>query len=224
MANSDYQNNITTLARRLKPFFPPGSGGGGGEPGDQNLQRVHLLDLSAGVSLDYNPNLTGLNSAIAAAAAGDIIWIPACTISGSITIPDQVEVRGMGAGKTIVAGQVRGGLYSVLSGVTIVRSTASGSAVYGILAPALGDLVIENGYPSPGSAFQVIDSAVRINNTGAGDAYGFSTEAGGSLYLEQVRVEAVAAEALGYAGIYTASFAMLHGSARGSTGRFVRAE
>jgi hypothetical protein len=191
----------------------------GGGAGSMNLQQVILLDMSAAISLHYTPDPAGIALALAAAQIGDIIWLPAGSFITNIVMLEGIEVRGMGVDKTIIFGQVTGAERATLSGLTVVRNETTAGTLYGVLAPATGEYDVD---PNVRTCFQVIDVAIKVVNGGTGNAYGFSTEAGGELYLEQVRVEAVSADGEGWAGIYHASFWMEQGMAKGSTGRFVK--
>jgi hypothetical protein len=219
-----YRNDLTTLYQRLRPLIKhPEGGGGTATPGEEmNLQRVILLDLSAAESKHYTPNAAGLTSALAVAAAGDIIILPAGTITADVALISGLEVVGFGRDRTIIAGSITGAESASLASLTVTISANSSGDVYGIIAPATGELVIDDGYPSPGTSFRVIDCDIRVDNAGSGDAFGFSTAATGALYLEQVRIEATSTGGEGWAGEYVADFCHLHGSARGSTGRYKR--
>jgi hypothetical protein len=123
------------------------------------------------------------------------------------------EIHGLGRGKTIISAAVTGAASSLLAGVTASISASASGSLYGLIAPATGAYADR-------TCFQVWDCDIAVANTGAGAAYGFTTEAGGELYMEQVRIRATSTGGSGYAGVYVASFWHKQGTASGSTGRY----
>jgi predicted GH43/DUF377 family glycosyl hydrolase len=97
-----FQNNITTLAKRLKPFIMSSAG-----LVDASHDAGIILYHPGGIAPEYYPaTQQGLTDAIAAAASGDQIWIPAASIGGNHTIPAGVGVIGVGQDKTILTGAI----------------------------------------------------------------------------------------------------------------------
>ncbi len=79
-----------------------------------------LFDRDGAVLREYTATDAGLTEALAAAATGDVVWLPAGTITGNHTIPANIEVAGLGYN-------------SVLSGVITNNGTATGIRFSGTL-------------------------------------------------------------------------------------------
>jgi hypothetical protein len=211
-------NDLTSLARRLQPLIRHPEGGG--EAGDFNLQQVILRDLSAGISRHYPPNSTGLDQALAVVEDGDIITLPAGIFTSDIEFIEGIAIVGAGYTNSIITGQVTGAEMSVLANVFINREEDSSSSIYGVLAPGTGEY---NRLEALRTCFQVWHSKITVINQGSGNAYGYSTEAGGEIFLDWVDVDGISVGGDGYGAIYDANLYHEHGGCRGSTNRFVRA-
>lgn len=103
---------------------------------------ILLYDSGGNPVREYAATSAGLDSATAAAASGDVIWIPACEISGDHTLAAGVEYVGLGRAKTILTGQITMGASSVLSTLTVSRTGSS--TTIGVLGPASGKAYVYN--------------------------------------------------------------------------------
>lgn len=86
--------------------FPPGSLG--------LTNSIYLWHADGSTIEVYDPTETGLNAAIAAATAGDTIWLPSIpiTLTAAITIPADVAVIGISGQSKLLMGAISGGAYS----------------------------------------------------------------------------------------------------------------
>jgi len=67
--------------------------------------KILLYDAGGDPVAEYTANMSGMAGAISDAADGDVIWLPAYTIGGDHTIPEGVEVTGLGA-NSILSGTI----------------------------------------------------------------------------------------------------------------------
>lgn len=113
---------VSELAAELRPYL-------------QNISsqviavddgKIRLL-RSGGTTVRYDPTDTGLVAALAAAAAGDAVLLPACSISGSagFTVPAGVTLSGVGK-SSVLAGNVtaNGGAYVTGLQITVASGVA----------------------------------------------------------------------------------------------------
>jgi hypothetical protein len=115
--------------------------------------------------VERDPDYAGLLAALAAASSGDTVDLPTGTITGAVTVPAGVTVRGRGG--SIIAGTVTLGDGATLDGVTVAVTGDSASALVGVLGPTTG-----TGY--------LHKCTITVTNAG-GDAYGVAAQ-GGDLY------------------------------------------
>jgi hypothetical protein len=188
-------------------------------PGAFELNRIWVFQQGS-PAVGFDVTTLGLELALLASIADDIVDIPAGVLVGDFWIPSGVEVKGKGRDNTIIEGTIYGEEYSILSSVLIKNYTESSESLYGIIAPSTGIYAEEEDLRT---CFQVVDCSIKVYNSGTGNSYGFTTEAGGELYLEKTSINSNSNLGEGYAGIYDASFWHKHGTAHGSTNRFVRA-
>jgi hypothetical protein len=188
-------------------------------PGAFELNRIWVF-LQGSPAVGFDVTTLGLELALLASIADDIVDIPAGTLTGDFWIPYGVEVKGKGRDNTIIEGTIYGEEYSTLSSVLVKNYASSSENLYGVIAPSTGIYSEESDLRT---CFQVIDCYIKIRNSGIGNSYGFTTELGGELYLEKTSINSISDSGEGYAGIYDASFWHKHGTAHGSTNRFVRA-
>ena len=173
---ADYQNNITTLAKRLKPFFMSWVQQiiDNSITGGALVNRIYRFDYGSETVDVYDGTDAGLTSALAASATGDIVWVLAHQISGGTwTIPAGVEVVGLGQTKTILTGPV---IVSDGSGLTqlsvLVNDADNPNMVYAVQGPTAGTAYIN-------------ECHIGAWNTGgtAGASYGIS-KLDGQVYME----------------------------------------
>lgn len=131
-----FTNNLTTLARRLRPFF---LGAVRAAPGVAAvmLNRILLIPAGMGDPGVYDKSAAGLASALAAAVSGDAVWLPPCALGGSQSVPAGVSLVGVSRGRCVIAGQVTLGDGSKIEHLSI---TYAGSV--GVAGPAAGAATI----------------------------------------------------------------------------------
>jgi hypothetical protein len=166
MSASDYPNNLTTLAKRLRPLLYASLANiSAGDKGGNVLNKIILFHASGAEAEFFPVTDAGLAAAIAAVTGADTISIPPGTFSNNYTLPANTSVLGTGSLVTKFSGQVTCGSNTYLRDVGIVRSASSGSEIVGLLSPASGE-----------SYLNTIN--VNITNSGAGAATGIKMQAG----------------------------------------------
>lgn len=168
-----YKSNITTLAKRLKPFFMKWMQTFNETHGGLLENKVYLFERGLTPVTAYDGDDTGLGEAIAAAASGDVIKCHAHTFTSAHTIPAGVGVVGMGEGQTIFTGALTLGDESILHNLDVlVNEVDSPDMVYAVLGPGSGTAYIH-------------ECHIGGWNTGgtAGAAYGIAKQAG-QVYME----------------------------------------
>lgn len=128
------------------------------------------FDNGATQLVEYAKTGAGLTAALAAAAAGDIVWLPPGTYTADQTIPDDVTVIGYGW-NTIIAGEVTLGDGSILKDLKVYVYESSAATLRAITGPADGE-----------TAYCLYVYAY-CENTGAGEAYAASGAGDGDLHL-----------------------------------------
>jgi hypothetical protein len=121
-----YTNNLTTLARRLKPFFLAALRAAPGVAAVM-LNRILLIPGGTDDPGVYEKSAAGLAEALAAAVSGDAVWLPPCALSGSQTVPAGVSLVGVSRERCAIAGQVTLGAGAALENLAV--SNGSGPAV-----------------------------------------------------------------------------------------------
>ena len=114
--------------------------------------NVVLLFSGAGANLmEFAFSSAGLDLALAAAATGDVVLLPAGTIAGDHTVDAGVEVIGRGRAGTILNGKMTLGNGALLRDLSVTRSAAQAGDLIGVVAPVSGmayvigcDLVVNN--------------------------------------------------------------------------------
>ena len=128
-------------------------------------------------------------AALAAAAAGDVIILPPCSISGDLTIPAGVAVVGIGRDKCTIIGQVSLAAGSEIENLTIAPTGNSPSVIIGVSGPASGETHIYN-------------CSIAPTNSGTGGVHAADVSSDGLLYCHNCLLDGrnVAIGAIGYAG------------------------
>jgi hypothetical protein len=149
---------------------------------------ILLFDGSGGVLTEYSADATGIAAAIAAASAGDVIQIPARTITADVSVPAGVALRGRSRNASIIAGQVTLGVGSVIENMTIQNIGDSAGALYGVVSAASGTAILK-------------DVKVRCENS-TGAAYALYMAGGGNISCYEVELLAEVGST-GYAAYVT---------------------
>ncbi len=183
---SDKTRN-TVVAKELKPLLSTmiadllnqqNSGGGASDP-----YAIILYDTSGQKKLVYSVSDTGLTAALANAATGDVVWLPACSISGDHVVPAGVGLVGVGRDESILTGKLTTSSGSFVFGVH-VNVSGTGDQ-YAIVGPDSGTATLVNvkatAASSSGDAIALAlgDGAVNAHyceftgiGTGTGSGYG----------------------------------------------------
>lgn len=153
----------------------------------------------------FTVDSTGLDDASAAAAAGDVIWLPPCSIASNHTLTADVEYVGAGREQTILTGQLTLADGVALRNLSIIRSASSSSALIGLLMET--DAATARAY----------QCTMDVTNSGSGDAYAVQG-ADGTISLHECTATADASTGDGYGTYATAGAIFMYGGVRsGST-------
>ena len=150
---------------------------------------ILLMNSSSNVpAMEYAVNSTGFDAAIAAAASGDVILLPAQDISGNHTITAGVKVVGYSRYATQLTGQITmGGADATLENLSIIR-TANNSTTYKCLIN-----------PSSGTSY-VHSCDIKITQSGSGNAYAVSLDNAGNLEIWNSLTYGYSGSGSGYGG------------------------
>jgi len=102
MGDSRYKDNLTTLAKRLRPLLLSIAEGA---MNANEWDNIILIVADGGGTTYYPATGAGLTSALAASSSGDVIYLPSGTFSGNQTVAAGVNVFGFGV-TSIVSGTV----------------------------------------------------------------------------------------------------------------------
>lgn len=127
---------------------------------------------------EYPANETGLAAALAGAASGDIVEIPAGMIAASVTVPAGVTLRGWGW-NSILNGTLTLAAGAGAEHLQVYQSVNSGDDIIGVIGPATGTAVIR-------------DVQVSLAQAGAGKSLGLLSN-GGTLRAYECEVWATTA-------------------------------
>lgn len=200
---SDKTRN-TVVAKEIKPLLSTmvadlinkqKTGGNTADP-----YAIILYDADGKKKLYYSVTTDGLTAALAGSGSGDVVLLPACTISGNFNIPDGASLIGVDRKRCILDGQITPGINSTVGELSIVRSESSGT-IYGVA--------------SADNNVSIYDCLITISNSGGGAIGIYAT--GGVIYANNCIISATGSTS-GYG--YYAKHADIHitdGSAYGST-------
>ena len=195
-----------------------GSSGSAGDAGadiriiGNTIQRagngVLLYDAGGDPVREYAFTEAGVAEAFAAAAAGDVVDLPAGTLTGDVTVPAGVTLRGMGEATVIdgavVLGEgarlidvtasltdtdsddlivVQGGNGAVCVHVTVIGEQSGTGAIIGIVSTA----------DSADTPMRCYDCPLSVENKGTGSAWWTGEVVAGGLQMHQGSVAAVIA-------------------------------
>jgi hypothetical protein len=181
----------------LRSYFGDGDGGGLSE-----VKEGPGIDVvggdTVGLGLEFPLLLPGdgatpaaeyatLALALAAASAGDTVWLPPGEYDGDHTVGANVTVVGLGREDVILTGQITLSEGSVLENLSIIREADDASDLYGAAT-----------YGGIGGLLGV---KIRVTQDGAGNAYGLYTDSGGVVTALNCDIHAEAAAGDGF-GVY----------------------
>lgn len=165
----------------------------------QDAYAIILYNATAQAIKKYSVTEYGLSAALAAANAGDIVLLPACTISGNHTVPDEVSLVGIDRERCVLTGQVTLGENSLVGELSIVRSGSSGTVVgveFGNTGARITGCIISV-TNSGGDAIGVqatlgahgIAEGCDVTVTGSGDSWGYYAD-GADITVESGSIDA----------------------------------
>jgi hypothetical protein len=165
------ENNLTTLAKRLRPLlgnFVQGLVKSviGEGPGIDLVVSGDITTVGLGGDsfLLYDDGglpvaeYSTLTLALAAAATGNVIITPAGIFTEDVTIPAGVGVRSIGNNTIIVGTIILAGNASFLASITISLTVNQSGAITSIIGPSSGEAMVG-------------DCNILVTNNGVGDAY-----------------------------------------------------
>ena len=167
--------------------------------------HLFLIILYSGVTATTYANTdVGMAAAIAAAGAGDTIWLPPCALANDYVIPSGVTVVGESIEDCVLSGEITLSSGSALENLSIVRSEDEVGAIYGIVEGA-------------GAITAVIKNlAIDVANA-TGPAYGVFMENAGTVRAYDTEILAETGS-VGYAAyVGSGSFYQYGGRANGTT-------
>jgi hypothetical protein len=171
---------------------------------------VLLYDAGGDPVREYAADATGLAAALAAAASGDIVEIPAGTITANPTIGAGVTLRGRGWA-SIINGYVLGGVNSKLDNCKVYQSVNTSSDIVGVIGP------------DAAGTFYVRDVFIELIQAGAGKALGALARGGAGAYLElqggwRIRVNGGTGSRWAYDASDGSAVILNHGNVKGWIG------
>jgi hypothetical protein len=164
--------------------------------------RVLLFHGSGALLGDYASDSSGLNSALADAAALDVVEIPAISITGNVSVPAGVILRGRGW-NSIIIGAVTMGDGAGLEHLHIYQTVNSGDDIIGVIGPTSGTAIMRDvqvslvqegagkalGLLSNGGTLRAYGCEVWVQGA-AGSAWAAAAATGGTIELNQGQVKA----------------------------------
>lgn len=106
----------------------------GGGPGGEGLTEIKITLFSGGVSTAmFDPTADGLDSAIAVATPGDVIFLPDVEISGYFSIPAGVNLAGVSSRESIILGQVTIEPLCLLENLTVLNQQNTSTPIYAVI-------------------------------------------------------------------------------------------
>lgn len=131
-------DKLGELAKRLRPYIIKtvrdysGDAAGGSEfPTDSAMANSIILITDDGVAADsFTADSTGFDAALAVAASGDVIIVPACSIADNHTVGSGIEVTGMGAENTEFSGTITNN--GILTNLYVSGTLTNNATLYGV--------------------------------------------------------------------------------------------
>jgi hypothetical protein len=148
---------------------------------------ILLVDAGTTSAREYPANNAGFTDANSAAASGDVILIPTCTITGNHTIAADVSVVGYSRYASKFSGQITMGSGSTMENLTITRTDDSASTIKGIINPSSGTAYVHS-------------CDVKADQSGSGDAYAISLDNNGGMEFWNCYLYGNSGSGSGYAG------------------------
>ena len=190
MGDSRYKDNLTTLAKRLRPLMLQIAEGA---VQANEWDRIIRISADSGGAELYLATAAGFTAALGDAIAGDMLWMPPAHISGDFSVPANVTVSSMG-NDCIIDGKITLlGANSHLIGMVIDYSDSSAGTLVGVEIANSSDTAFLN------------NCGITVENTGAGDAVAILNSGAGEALIWDVNMHGNASGGgTGYA-LYTTS-------------------
>jgi hypothetical protein len=153
--------------------------------GDLCLNKIMLIHADGSCVTEYDPDDTGFNDALTAATAGDVVWLPATSISGDHTLTDGVHCIGVSKFSTELTGKITLGALTRLESCFINRTANDSSELVCIVAP-------------PSSEAEVHDCRAVSVQSGSGNAYAVSIEGAGDIRVWSSYLYGMSGSGAGY--------------------------
>lgn len=148
---------------------------------------ILLYDSGGSPVAEFAATDAGLDLASAAATAGDVVWLPAATITGDHALTAGVHYIGVSRYASILTGQITMGAGTTLECVTVSRTANDANALVGVLGPASEVAMLR-------------DCDVSCVQSGSGAAYAVSVEGGGDLECWTCALYGESTGGIGYGG------------------------
>ncbi len=191
---------LTTLAKRLRPLMVAVSEatltageGPGIDIADNKVglggDAILLYKSNGDPVAEFAATEAGLTAALAAAASGNVVLLPAVTIAGNHSVPAGVTLLGISPESCILTGTLTLGEGAALMDIAVAPTATDGNPLVGVAAPSSGEARIYNCRIAP------------VNN-GAGGVHAVHVSSSGDLVCHNCYLDGSGAlgGGSGYAG------------------------
>lgn len=165
----------------------------GGAEGDVTVSvsgnKILLYSGGGAVVAEYTATSAGLDLASAAAAAGDVVWMPARSISGDHSLTAGVRYIGVSRWASVLTGQITLGVNTTLEICSVTRTANSASVLTGVIGPSSGTA-------------RVRDCDVTCVQSGGGNAFAVSVEDSGDVEVWGSYLYGSSGSGAGYGGYH----------------------
>lgn len=136
---------------------------------------ILLFSATGAPVAEFAPDAAGLDMALAAAAVGDNVELPICTIAGDHEIPAGVILAGLGRASALT-GQLTLNSGSALRDLYVNRSANTSGNLYGVVGPTGGNEIV---------AARISRCVIQCTQAGSGgEAYALCLRAYGIVDIE----------------------------------------
>jgi hypothetical protein len=229
-----FQNNITTLARRLKPFIM--STAMAAEASQAVKIVVYHRDGAPAEYFDVDD--TGWDLAAAACRDYDTMVSPPALYSAAHTVPANVTYWGHGPGPTLHTATLTYSAGSIGMDHIIIISADDANEAVGVVGPATGTAWINRvsvgvtqagagdttGVKAGAGTLILRDVPTEVTANGAGLANGLTCNSGGAVEIYEAPMEGIAGGTAAAYGVYVADgdVSIWGGKCLGTTASFYR--
>jgi hypothetical protein len=153
--------------------------------------KILLYDQDTETALEYDFGSGGFNQALAAAASGDVVWVPPGTIPGNFVVPNGVHVMGISRQSVIFNGRCNLGQLSTIEQLSIQRTANDGSSLIGVV-----------NHDALGVSSQIINCYIQCEQNGTGSVRAISMEGNGDLEVWHSNLDAIGNGGLAHAAVH----------------------